>query len=551
MARVDRYPHKHILLNTLQRKVFQDKGLSQTSKPFLLDFAHLSLRTAVLWITSPRYGWFYNRYPTSRLSQPPAMVVLTDLPDELLLSIVADVSPLYIETLALSCKRLYGLCAEVIREHDRVRSDLPTANPCLLYGPETRAYDLLRLFFQNPRVAEYPTSWNFNDSVQIDDAPEDLIDAINIHALRSPYAYLFETEKYRPSVADLVIPLVITQLVNVRKIQIMTTSGPWRYVRETRINAPYLIEFMSKIIKTSHNPKLSLQEPSILGRLKEVEIISLMDGLSGTELALLLSMVPTLRKLHVFELERERPYVCPHKYRVSGVTDMLLDGQIDSEYIVELVQRTKSLHSFTYLHYVNTFGVIFEPRRLLATLKERARQSLIFLCLSTAVDSYWSPDNLDGYPSCRDLSLGSLREFKDLKYLVTGVEMFIKTRGRSEDHRWKGKVQRLVSWLPASLETLVLVERLNEWKANTLRMLFRGFRNQKQLRLPNLKHIKFHDFYMFKQGTFNAIKVACRETGVTIRYTSNSCYNCHSHGRIPKCLHDWEDHDWKDFSEDY
>ena len=481
------------------------------------------------------------------------MVVLTDLPDELLLPIVADVSPLYIEYLALSCKRLYGLCAEVIREHDRIRSELPTANPFLLYGSETKASDILQHFFQNPSLAEYPTSWCFNDEVRIHDAPEDLIDAIDAHALRGPHADLFDAEKSRPSFAELVIPLLITQFVNLRKIEIGTTSGPSPYSQEGRINttyAPYLIGFLSKVIKTSRNPKISLQEPSILGRLKEVEITSLTEGLGGTELPFVLSMLPSLRKLHISDLERERPYLCPHKYHVSGVIDMLLDGQIDSGYIVELIQRTKSLQSFTYLHKINDWGVMFQPRRLLTTLKKHARKSLIFLCLATSPDAYWSPDNLDGYPSCRDLSLGSLRGFENLKYLVTGVEMFIKPHGRNAYRRWNGTVHRLVSWLPASLETLVLVERLNEWQADTMRMLFRGFRNQKQLRLPNLKHIKFHDFYMWR-GTLNAIKVACRETGVTISYTSSSCHNCHSHWYTPKCIQDWEDHEWKNFSEDW
>ena len=476
------------------------------------------------------------------------MVVLTDLPDELLLPIVAGVSPLYIESLALSCKRLYRLCADVIREHDRIRSELPLANPFLMYEPETRAYDLLQRFFQSPSLAEYPTFWSFHDSVRVGDAPEDLIDAINIHALRGPYAYLFDTEKSRPSIADLLIPLVVTQLVNLRKIQIMTTCEPSRYVREP--HTAYLIEFMSRIIKTRNNPNLSPENPSILGRLKEAEIISLSDGLGGPELPLLLSMLPTLRKLHVFQLEMESPYVCPHKYRVSGITDMLLDGRVDSEYIVELIQRTRSLHSFTYLHKINDSEVIFEPRRVLTNLKERARQSLIFLCLATSVDAYWSPENLDGYPSCRDLSLGSLRDFKELKYLVTGIEMFIKTRGRSEDHGWEGTVQRLVSWLPSSLETLVLVERLNEWKADTLRMLFRGFQNQKQLRLPNLKHIKFSDFYMHDEVKLNPVLVACRETGVTISYTRDS-YEGNSSYFPPRCLQDWEDNDWMEFSEDY
>ena len=482
------------------------------------------------------------------------MVVLTDLPDELLLPIVAGVSPLYIEPLALSSKRLYRLCAEVIPEHDRIRSELPMNNhPYPRLSVEWSPHDLLRRFFRSPSLAEYPTSWNFKDTTLVADVPEDLIDKINSHALRGPYAYLFDTEKSRPSVAELVIPLLITQLVNVRKIQVMTTSVPSLSGRGTEINttsAPYLIEFMSKIIKTSHNPKPRVQEPSILGRLKEAEIDSLLDGWYGTELPLLLSMLPTLRKLHVFRMRRERPYVCPHKYRVSGVTDMLLDGEIDSGYILGLIQRTKSLHSFTYRHWINHLGIIFEPCRLLTALKERARQSLVFVCLDTRDVSYWRSDILDdGRASCRNLSLGSLRELKALKYLVADVEMFIKTRSSSETHDCKGTVQRLVAWLPASLETLVLVERLEEWNADKLRMLFRGFRNQKQLRLPNLKHIKFYDFYMADHVVLDAIKVACRETGVTISYTSNSCDNNGSYCYPPKCLQDWEDHDWKDFSE--
>ena len=482
------------------------------------------------------------------------MVVLTDLPDELLLPIVADVSPLYIESLALSCKRLYGLCADVIREHDRIRSEIPTNEYLFFHAYETGAYDLAQRFLQSPKLAEYPTFWRFKDIAPTDDVPESLIDEIKFHALRGPYAYLFDTERYRPNVAELVIPILITQLVNVRKIHVTTMPASSVFVRGTQINTtytPYLIEFMSKIIKTSHNPNPRVQEPSVLGRLKEAEIDAMIDGLGGTELPLLLSMLPNLRKLHVFRLERGKPYVGPHKYRVSGVTDMLLDGEIDSEYIVELIQRTKSLHSFTNIHWIYEVGVIFEPRRLLTALREHARQSLVFVCLVTQVDINWNPDRLDGYPGCHDLSLGSLREFKVLKYLVTGVETFRKTHGSRGIRYWEGTVQRLVSWLPASLETLVLVGNLGDWNTDNLRMLFRGFRTQKQSRLPNLKHIKFYNFYRVDQVVLNAINLACRETGVTISYTSTPCDECESHSNKPKCLQDWENHDWKDFSKDY
>ena len=484
------------------------------------------------------------------------MVILTDLPDELLLPIVADVSPLYIEFLALSCKRLYGLCADVIREHDRIRSQLPTNDSSYWGGDPSRLYDLLQRFSQSPSLAVYPTSWDFKDVVKDHNVPEDLIDKMNVYAQRGPYAYLFDTQHSTPSVGELVIPFAITQLLNIRKIKIVNTFGPYHYNLTTTSNAPwapYLIEFMAKIIKTSRKPNISLQEPSVLGRLKEAEIFSCYDSLTGTELPLLLSMLPTLRKLHVFQLVRDRPYVGPHKHRVSDVTDMLLDGQIDSEYIVEMIQRTRYLHSFTYLHWINYLELNFEPCRLLTTLKECARQSLTFLSLTTSSCSYWGPDDADSYPSCHDLSLGSLREFKVLKYLVTGVEMFIKTRGSSQVHSSKGTVQRLVSWLPESLETLVLVERLGRWKTDVLRMLFRGFRNQKQLRLPNLKSIKFYAFYfnLSDQVTINAIRKACWETGVTMSYTEDTHESFSSYLKIPKSLQDWEDHHCIEVPEDF
>lgn len=456
------------------------------------------------------------------------MVVLTDLPDELLLPIVAGVSPLYIESLALSCKRLYGLCVDVIREHDRIRSKIPTnANSKEPFG--TQPYKLLGCFFQDPSLAEYPLSWDMNTVP----CPGHLTTEINTHTLRGPHAYLFGTENSRPDAADLVIPLMITQLLNVRKIRM-------RFWQE-----PYLIGFMSRIIETSHDPILSLQEPSVLGRLKEA-YIQAMDQpfFSGTELALLLSMLPSLKKLHVFHLFRdgEKPYVCLEKYHESGVTDMYLDGAIDSEFIVELIQRTKSLQNFTYAHWFTDMGVKFEPRRLLSILKKCTRQSLSFLCLVNR-------RNLERYPNC-DLSLGSLRDFMVLKYLVTGVEMFIKTRGNSETQCGTGTVQRLVSWLPASLETLVLNGGLGVWNADILRMLFRGFRDQKQLRLPNLKRIKFLDFPMADQMMPHAIKVACRETGVAISYTLDMCANCHAYEYRHECLQDWEDHSWIDLSGD-
>ena len=37
------------------------------------------------------------------------MAILTDLPNELLLTVIADVSPLYIDSFVLTCKRIHSL----------------------------------------------------------------------------------------------------------------------------------------------------------------------------------------------------------------------------------------------------------------------------------------------------------------------------------------------------------------------------------------------------------------------------------------------------------
>ena len=105
-----------------------------------------------------------------------------------------------------------------------------------------------------------------------------------------------------------------------------------------------------------------------------------------------------------------------------------------------------------------------------------------------------------------------MRNFTVLKTLATGVDMFINGTGT---------VQRFVSWLPASLETLDLYPGMKKWEADVLRKLFRGFRTNKQRRLPNLKIINFMAFPNFELGMPDDIKAACQATGIKIGY---ECY---------------------------
>lgn len=81
------------------------------------------------------------------------MAILTDLPNELLLSIIADVSPLYIESFLLTCKRIYRLRADVITAQKLARSSILSQNPDL------RSDGFLRNIVEDPGLALYLVSW--------------------------------------------------------------------------------------------------------------------------------------------------------------------------------------------------------------------------------------------------------------------------------------------------------------------------------------------------------------------------------------------------------
>ncbi len=450
------------------------------------------------------------------------MVILTDLPNELLLFVAAEVSLLDIDSFALSCKRIYGLCTDALREHEVVRSSLPT-------GPKSLDnIDLIRTIFQKPDLALCPTVWDIYARLDLYyDGPDDLIAEINTQIQRSCHTATLETNRCKVNTANLVIPLLISRLLNLRKIRI----SAWYQ--------PQLIETVFQIVETSYDPILRSQDPLPLGRLREVEILALGNGLVGMQLADLLGMIPTLRKLRIYHVSYPYPYTCSHQSHGSEVTDLALRGYTDSSFLVVLISRTHGLRNFAYEHQTKRNGAKLETRRLVDLLKQRAGQSLTCLRLLTS-------DGGHCWDVCRnhnDLSLGSLREFAKLNTLVACVDMFIKMRGNGEHSNGTRTIQRLVSWLPASLETLVLYQGLEEWDRDVIRMLFRGFRNNKHARIPKLRLINFMECSDFEHLMLDGTKSACQETGVKIGYTSHECANMDC-VLVLKQLKKWEDRPW-------
>ena len=440
------------------------------------------------------------------------MAILTDLPNELLLSIIADVSPLYIESFVLTCKRIYGLSADAITEHAIVRSRFPSGSlPC-------HDVEFLQCVLQDPRLALYPVHWDIETYFSREDDTLRYLDtAIIIEIESNPYTALLDTSRSAWDAEHLIVPLMITRLLNLRTISI--GGSCWQ---------GDLVKTVSQIVKANYDPVLSLRESLPLGRLTEVEIDCLDDGISEMDLAVLLAMIPTLRKLSVVEPNESEPYSCTHQFHYSEITDMSLACCHDSGFLIELIRRTYCLQKFSYTHYVPSTLAKIGSRLVVESLKQHAGDSLLYLSLLTGrIDQHeWHRNH---YRNCIDLSLGSLRGFTVLKTLVTCVDMFIKTRcqGKIEPRSGTvletgtGTVQRLVSWLPASLEILVLHKGLECWDKDTLRLLFRGFRNNKQTRIPNLRFINFVDFPDFDWVMPEDIKNACQETRIKIGYTTH------------------------------
>ncbi len=456
------------------------------------------------------------------------MAILTDLPNELLLFVAAEVSPLDIDSFALSCKRTYGLCTDAIREHEVVRSSLPTGHM------SRNNIDLLRTIFEKPNLALYPTVWGFwTGDHGYYEAPYDLLAEINAQIQRGCYTATLETNGGVVNAANLVLPLLITRLLNLQKISISAEEQP------------HLIETVLQIVEASYDPVLRLKEPLPLGKLREVEIDGPGHGVPAMELADIFGMIPSVRKLRIFLLHNSKPYTSSHQSHGSEVTDLALRGVTDSSFLVVLISRTRGLRNFLYDHEIYNHSAKLEPRLLVDLLKQRAGQTLTHLRLLTSDTRYGC-----GGGHCRDvcrnhndLSLGSLREFATLKTLVTSVDMFIKTRGHGEYNNGTGTIQRLVSWLPASLETLVLHQGLEEWNRDDIRMLFRGFRNNKQARIPKLRLMNFMKCPDFEHLMLDGTKSACQEMGVKISYTSHLCRNKNC-PLLLKQLKKWEERPW-------
>ena len=309
----------------------------------------------------------------------------------------------------------------------------------------------------------------------------------------------------------MIIPLLIIYLLNLRKLRLFIF---WQ---------PYLIYTVSWIVEASHDEGRSTKETLPLGRLTEVSINAHGQNIDALHLAVLLSMIPTVRKSTASRLLYEEPYSFPYRFHGSAIKCISLNGCVDPSFVKRLTLSTRNLQSFEFTHLTKYSKRDITFRRLSEILLRHAGASLLHLSLLTE-----DKNCADGV--CRkhtNLFLGSLRGFQSLKKFVTSVEMFIQTRDSDSQAIGIGTVQRMVSQLPASLQALVLHKRVREWKKDVLHEIFQGLRTKRQTRLPNLKLIDFVPFPGFDRVMPGFLKATCRELGIKVGYTLHHRQNLH------------------------
>lgn len=400
---------------------------------------------------------------------------LMNFPNELLLHIISHVSPPYFESFVLTCKRIHGLASKAIREYNSIRSPLRTLNP----------YDIHQNIVLNPELALYPSSlsvWQpdpefYYSLTLIDKLPS--LQRLDIHThkmdkIAEAISYIL-LAYYEPGPRTLRHPLPLEMLI--------------------------AVHIQDRVVCIHDNTRTN----------------------DAMDLSVLLSMIPSVRRLHVSSLWTLDPYQCPYRCYNAGVTELDLQGRVDSNFAVDLICRTSNLQSFSYRHKIEWQGqppTNFLPQRIVQFLQMEAGHSLtrLKLTLSTQVPATQRPlfrrhDT--------NLFIGSLRRFMTLETLETSVDFLIQPQVVRELRiHGSGKAQKLVKTMPPSLQTLTLDQGLEEWDSLVIRQLFRGFSEDKERCLPSLAVVGFVHCRDLKALISNHTIRECHLAGVMLCCTS-------------------------------
>ena len=205
--------------------------------------------------------------------------------------------------------------------------------------------------------------------------------------------------------------------------------------------------------------------------------------------------------------------------RSSNVTAIhLIDSAIGIEFLEQLLAGMKSLKIFDYEHNPGIVGGLgIDSHRIFASLHEHAKDSLEFLSLFGAC--FFLEDQ------CGEDTVGRcLRGFDVLKELHLSRPTYLEIRpwhGTGDKWLRREDFQPLVYALPHSIEKVCLD---NMRTFHQVAALFVDFVEQKDLRLPRLRHIYIDrekeiqddESVQAGQGGWRELKEICEKVGVLL-----------------------------------
>ena len=111
-------------------------------------------------------------------------------------------------------------------------------------------------------------------------------------------------------ISDHVIQLLLSRLLNLRE---MVING---YLTDC-------LELVRNVVEASYCHIPAPREPLPLGMLTQAHVWA-SHHTHGMELAILLALLPSLRKLRVSATSPPKPFLSTYQHRIAGVTDITL-----------------------------------------------------------------------------------------------------------------------------------------------------------------------------------------------------------------------------------
>ncbi|KAL8927723.1 MAG: hypothetical protein Q9208_002138 [Pyrenodesmia sp. 3 TL-2023] len=442
---------------------------------------------------------------------------LLALPNVVIHQIVDKLDPRDLGSFVLSCKTTHKICQIAIKRHQELLKEysaLRFGDPGSWHGNYwlgDHALFFLKKFLFNPRIAYYPRSihaaqWGYDNDV--DESIEEmgnLADVIascgsKIAALGAKHLWFKEQERRDEWRDALLVPtnqyhhlaMLLTMLPNLQSITFTSMSRHSEPIRD----------MVRSIAAANRDPESPMHQKA-LAKLTRISV-DRADTEMGEDITFYgpFLELPSIRSVHGRMIDGENGALAAvNSDQRPGVLLPWQVEEIDMEYsAIDLgscdwmLRRIENLTRFSYHHAGSVVGdAEYYSGGIVALLKKHASHSLVRLDLTAdSIDNY-GMEMASGYVLKQ--FVGDLRDFRKLRVLALDDTAFQKPKDR--------KLVRLVDVLPASIEMVTLLSRIEEGNSAEL---FIGLAERKKDKVPQLKKLVLLGKISVQQGLFDELK---------------------------------------------